>query len=209
MSGFISYFDLIAVAVFAVSGALAAAEEKLDMLGFILFGTLTGIGGGTVRDLLLQSGPVFWIASVDYLWICIGASVATWFLAPFLQSAQRLLLWADAAGLALFSVLGTAKALDVGAAGVVAVVMGVMSASFGSLLRDTLMNRVPILLGPEIYVTACLLGAAGFAVLTALGVPPQAALPLAVAAAFTLRASALIWGLRLPKYGHRRGVGPQ
>lgn len=208
MPGLISYFDLIAVAVFAASGALAAAEEKLDMLGFILFGTLTGVGGGTVRDLLLQSGPVFWIASVEYLWVCIGASVATWFLAPFLQSAQRVLLWADAAGLALFSVLGTAKALDAGAAGVVAVVMGVMSASFGSLLRDTLMNRIPILLGPEIYVTACLLGAAGFAALTTAGVPTQAAMPIAVAAAFMLRASALIWGLRLPKYARSGGSRP-
>lgn len=208
MPGLISYFDLIAVAVFAVSGALAAAEEKLDMLGFILFGTLTGIGGGTVRDLLLQSGPVFWIASVEYLWVCIGASVATWFLAPFLQSAQRMLLWADAAGLALFSVLGTAKALDAGAAGVVAVVMGVMSASFGSLLRDTLMNRIPILLGPEIYVTACLLGAVGYAALTAAGVPAQAAMPLAVTAAFTLRAAALIWGLRLPKYARSGASRP-
>lgn len=200
MNGVIAYFDLLAVAVFAASGALAAAEEKLDVLGFILFGTLTGVGGGTVRDLLLQSGPVFWIASIDYLWVCIGVSVATWFLAPFLQSAQRLLLWADAAGLALFSVLGAAKALNAETAAIVAVVMGVMSASFGSLIRDTLMNRIPILLGPEIYVTACLLGAAGYAALSALGVPAQLAMPIAICAAFVLRACALIWGLRLPKY---------
>ncbi|MFN2288977.1 MAG: trimeric intracellular cation channel family protein, partial [Chromatocurvus sp.] len=171
MTGLISYFDLIAVGVFAISGALAAAEEKLDVLGFILFGILTGVGGGTVRDLLLQSGPVFWIASVEYLWVCIGAAIATWFLAPFLQSAQRLLLWADAAGLALFSVLGAAKALDAGMADVVAVVMGVVSASFGSLLRDTLMNRIPILLGPEIYVTACLVGAASYLAMIVAGVP--------------------------------------
>lgn len=203
MSALISYFDLIAVAVFTISGALAAAEEKLDVLGFILFGTLTGVGGGTVRDLLLQSGPVFWIASVEYLWVCIGASVATWFLAPYLQSAQRLLLWADAAGLALFSVLGTAKALDAGTAGIVAVVMGVMSASFGSLLRDTLMNRIPILLAPEIYVTACLLGAVSFIALSMAGLPAQVSLLTAVTLAFALRGAAILWGLRLPKYTRR------
>lgn len=203
MTGLISYFDLIAVGVFAISGALAAAEEKLDMLGFILFGTLTGVGGGTVRDLLLQSGPVFWIASVEYLWVCIAASIATWFLAPFLQSAQRVLLWADGAGLALFSVLGTAKALDAGTAGVVAVVMGVMSASFGSLLRDTLMNRIPILLGPEIYVTACLLGSVSYISLGAAGAPVQVAFLVAVGLAFVLRGAAILRGLRLPKYTRR------
>jgi uncharacterized membrane protein YeiH len=97
MPGLVGYLDLMAVAVFAISGALAAAEEKLDILGFILFGTLTGVGGGTVRDLLLQSGPVFWIGDVNYLWACILASTATWFLAPALQSVHRLLIWADAA----------------------------------------------------------------------------------------------------------------
>lgn len=204
MTGLINYFDLIAVGVFAISGALAAAEEKLDVLGFILFGTLTGVGGGTVRDLLLQSGPVFWIASVEYLWVCIGVAIATWFLAPFLQSAQRLLLWADAAGLALFSVLGAARALDAGMADVVAVVMGVMSASFGSLLRDTLMNRIPILLGPEIYVTACLLGAVSYLAFVVAGLSDPVAFFAAASLAFLLRGAAIARGLRLPKYTRRR-----
>jgi uncharacterized membrane protein YeiH len=203
MPGLVGYLDLMAVAVFAISGALAAAEEKLDILGFILFGTLTGVGGGTVRDLLLQSGPVFWIGDVNYLWACILASTATWFLAPALQSVHRLLIWADAAGLALFSVLGAAKALDAGMPAIVAVVMGVMSASFGSLLRDTLMNRVPLLLGPEIYVTACLFGAASFTFMHGLGLSGTLALCAAIALAFCLRGAALVWGLRLPKYARQ------
>lgn len=114
-----------------------------------------------------------------------------------------MLLWADGAGLALFSVLSTAKALDAGTAGVVAVVMGVMSASFGSLLRDTLMNRIPILLAPEIYVTACLLGAVSYLSLSTAGVPAPVALLVAVGLAFALRGAAILWGLRLPKYTRR------
>ncbi len=105
----ITVVDMVATAVFAVSGALAAAEQKLDMLGFILFGTITGIGGGTVRDLLLGADEVFWFQQTQYLWICLGASIATWFLAPLFNSLHKVLLWADAVGMALFSVLGRSR----------------------------------------------------------------------------------------------------
>ncbi|MHA7815458.1 MAG: trimeric intracellular cation channel family protein [Pseudohaliea sp.] len=197
----LTWTDLLAVAVFAISGALAAAEQKLDVLAFILFGTITGVGGGTLRDLLLQAGPVFWIADTRYLWVCIGVSMATWYLAPLLRSRVSVLVWADAFGLALFSVLGTAKALGAEAPVIVAVVMGVMSASFGSLIRDTLLNRSPVLLEPEIYVTAALLGAASYALLA--GVPwldDGLVLLLAMAGAFALRAAAIAFDLRLPNY---------
>ncbi len=137
----INMVDLIAVAVFAASGALAAAEKKLDILGFILFGTITGIGGGTVRDLQLQADAVFWIVDTRYLWVCIGVSEAIWFLAPLLNSLHHVLLWADAVGMALFSVLGSAKALEWGVPAIVAVVLGTMTATFGSLIRDTLLNQ--------------------------------------------------------------------
>jgi len=193
--------DLLAVAVFAISGALAAAEQKLDVLAFILFGTITGVGGGTLRDLLLQAGPVFWIADTHYLWVGIGVSVGTSYLAPPLRARVRILVWADAAGLALFSVLGTAKALGAEAPMVVAVVMGVMSATFGSLIRDTLLNRSPVLLEPEIYVTAALLGAVSYALLADVrGLDDGVVLLLAMVSAFALRAAAILFDLRLPNY---------
>jgi len=201
MNSAIELVDMMAVAVFAISGALAAAERKLDVLGFVLFGTITGIGGGTARDLLLDADAIFWIADTHYLWICIGASVATWFLAPLLHSLHRVLLWADAVGLALFSVLGTIKAQQWGVAPVVAVVMGMMTATFGSIIRDTLLNQDPVLLGPEIYVTAALLGAVSFIGLQALSMTESLALPVAIGLAFALRASAILFDLRLPKYG--------
>lgn len=207
MGGLITTVDLVATAVFAISGALAAAEQRNDILGFILFGTITGIGGGTVRDLLLGADAVFWLHNTEYLWICLCAAVATWFLAPQFHSLHKLLLWADAVGMALFSVLGAAKAVQLGAPDIVAVGMGVMTATFGSMIRDTLLNQEPVLLGPEIYVTAALLGASAYTVLIKFAATAAFALPLAIAAAFTLRACAIVFDLRLPKYGGQSEQG--
>jgi len=193
-------FDLLGVGVFAISGALAAAERRMDVLTFILFGTITGIGGGTLRDLLLNTDQVFWIVDTTYIWVCIGASTATWFLAHLFDSQRKVLVWADAMGLALFCVLGTQKALTWEAPAVVAIGMGMMTASFGSLIRDSLLGRPPVLLNPEIYVTAALLGASSFTLLNAYSVTEPLALPGAIAAAFLLRAAALMFDLRLPKY---------
>lgn len=202
MDSAIYIFDLIGVAVFAISGALAAAEMRLDVLGFILFGTITGIGGGTARDLLLGADHVFWIADTGYLWTCFVASSLTWILAGKFRSLRRVLLWADAMGLALFSVLGTIKALQWQAPLIVAVVMGMMTASFGSLIRDGLLGRPPVLLEPNIYVTAALLGAGGYTVLQAFPSTEALAMPVAMAGAFLLRALAILFDLRLPKYGN-------
>lgn len=201
MDSAIYIFDLIGVAVFAISGALAAAEKRLDILGFILFGTITAIGGGTARDLLLGTDHVFWFVDTSYLWTCIGVSTFTWFMAGKLHSLRGVLLWADALGMALFSVLGTIKALEWQAPLIVAIVMGMMTASFGSLMRDVLLGRPPVLLEPNIYVTAALLGAGGYTVLQAFPATQFLAMPVAMAAAFTLRALAILFDLRLPKYG--------
>ena len=114
MNDTIQLVDLVATAVFAISGTLAAAEQKLDILIFILFDTIAGIGGGTLRDLLLVTDAVFWFTHAEYLWICVASSAGTFFLAPLLTSLHKVLLWADAVGMALFSVLGTIKALQYG-----------------------------------------------------------------------------------------------
>lgn len=196
----IAYFDLFALGVFAASGALAAAAKRLDILGLILFGTITGVGGGTLRDLLLQV-PVFWISDTRYLWVCIVVSALSWYIAPALSARQRWLLWADALGLSLFCVLGCAKAAEYGVPWVIAIVMGVMSASFGGLIRDTLLQREAVALGREIYVTAALVGAASYAALMSLNLlPAEYALLVAMIPALLLRGGALVWGWRLPRY---------
>lgn len=204
MGNAITLVDFVATAVFAISGALAAAEQRHDILGFVLFGTITGIGGGTLRDLLLGAYEVFWYSQTSYLWICLAAAVATWFLAPQFRSLHKVLLWADAVGMSLFSVLGAVKAVELGAADIVAVGMGVMTATFGSMIRDTLLNKEPVLLGPEIYVTAALLGASGYTLLSKVPALEPYALPVAIAMAFCMRACAIIFDLRLPKYGETR-----
>jgi uncharacterized membrane protein YeiH len=200
MGELITSLDYVATAVFAISGALAAAEQKHDILAFVLFGTITGIGGGTVRDLLLGTDSVFWIGQTEYLWICILASAATWFLAPLFHSLHKLLLWADAVGMALFSVLGAVKALQWGAPAVVAVGMGIMTATFGSMIRDTLLNQEPVLLGPEIYVSAALLGALSYTLMQTYTPIAGVAIPVSIGLAFMLRAAAILFDLRLPKY---------
>ncbi|MEH6590287.1 MAG: trimeric intracellular cation channel family protein [Halioglobus sp.] len=203
MDEVIYVLDLIGVAVFAISGALAAAQKRLDILGFILFGSITGIGGGTVRDLLLNSPDVFWIVDTSYIWTAIGASVLTWILAKPIHSLRSLLLWADALGLALFCVLGTIKALSWDAPAIVAVVMGMMTATFGSLIRDGLLGREPVLLEPNIYVTAALLGSVSYTVMVATGIFASSAMYIAIMLAFLLRAAAILFDLRLPKFsGH-------
>ena len=201
MAELITNLDYVATAVFAISGALAAAEQKHDILAFVLFGTITGIGGGTVRDLLLGTDQVFWFGQTEYLWICVLASAATWFLAPLFHSLHKLLVWADAVGLALFSVLGAVKALQWGAPAIVAVGMGVMTATFGSMIRDALLNQDPVLLAPEIYVSAALLGALSYTLMQAYSPIAGVAVPVAIGLAFALRASAILFDLRLPKYG--------
>lgn len=201
---FVAITDVAAVGVFAASGALAAAERRLDVLGFVLFGSITGVGGGTLRDLLLGL-PVFWVSEPAYVWMCMIISTLTWYLVPLLSARSKALAWVDALGISLFCVMGCAKALEAGAAPVVAVIMGVMSASFGGLIRDTLLDRESIIFGPELYVTAAMAGAVSYVGLTALAIMPlDYALLLAVVPAFVLRAGAIRFGWRLPQY-HRPG----
>ena len=151
----IAWLDLCGVAVFAASGALTASRKQMDIVGFCLIATVTGIGGGTVRDLLLGQGAVYWITQPVYVLICIGVGVLMFFTAPYIEFRYRVLLWADAAGLALFCVTGAEKALEVTNSLPVSVIMGVMTATFGGIIRDVLCAEVPLILRKEIYATRC------------------------------------------------------
>lgn len=192
--------DYAGVFVFALSGALAAARSRLDPFGFVVIGIATGVGGGSIRDVLLDAGPVFWIVDPLYILVATSAALAGWFLAPKLESRLKTLIWLDAVGLALFAVLGAQKALLLGAAPAVAIVMGIISATFGGLLRDVICNELPLLLRKEIYALAALVGAGVFVLLTALAADPFAALAGGGAAGFAIRAAAIRFGLGLPEY---------
>ncbi|MFO1069143.1 MAG: trimeric intracellular cation channel family protein [Geminicoccaceae bacterium] len=204
MDRLIFALDLLGVAVFAATGALTASRKELDIVGFALLAAVTGIGGGTLRDLLIGRLPVFWVDEPVYLIVTTAVAVLLFFAAPLVESRYRLLLWLDALGMALFAGLGARTALDHAVPAIVAVLMGTMTATFGGLLRDIICAEVPLILRREIYVTAAALGAGLYVALAPLaGSAP--ALTAAMALAFAVRAVALRWGLSLPVYRARPG----
>lgn len=197
----VALLDYAGVAVFALTGALAAARQRHDILTFCFFAAVTGIGGGTLRDLLIGA-PVFWVRDPGYLAVCLAAAGAVWSLGG---RGWRLnvLLWLDAVGLAAYSVLGAAKAADFGVPPLVCVAMGVLSAAFGGIVRDVLAHQPSVLLRREIYVTAAALGAGVYVLLQLLAVGGTVAATVAVGAAFGLRACALRFGWKLPSFEDR------
>ena len=197
--------DWFGLAIFAVTGALVASRKRMDILGFILLGAATGIGGGSLRDVMLGQLPVFWVKEPAALAICIVVSAATFFLAHIPESRYRALLWFDAAGLSLFCVVGADRALDAGAGPFIAVAMGVMTATFGGMIRDILGGESPLILRKEVYVTAALAGAAAYVGLAVFGVPEMIATALGFALCFVIRALALHYGWSLPVYRAREG----
>ena len=190
--------DYFGIAVFAISGALLAAEKRQTLVTFIFFDVATGVGGGTLRDVLIGA-PVFWVHTNATLLICIAAALLVW-LASRRWFAGRALLWFDAAGLAAYSVYGAAKALAFGVAPVPAFAMGVLTACVGGIIRDLLANEPSILMRPELYVTAAALASGLFVGLTVVGVPVWAAAGIAALAGFILRAFAIARGWSLPAY---------
>lgn len=195
--------DWVGIAAFAATGALMASRKQMDIFGFILLGTVTGIGGGTLRDTLLGTLPVFWITDPAYLVACVVISATLFFLAQIPQSRYTLLLWADALGMALFAVIGAEKALLSGTAPVVAIAMGVITATFGGIVRDILGGESPIVLSREIYVTAALAGASVFVVFSVSGLPREVGLVGGFVVAAAIRFAALRWKWSLPRYRAR------
>ncbi len=191
--------DYIGVAVFATTGALAAAREKQDLVTFIFFAAATGVGGGTLRDLLIGA-PVFWVQDWRYFAVCIAAACAVWVLG---RRSWRFsaLLWLDAVGLAAYGVYGAAKADAWGVAPLICIVMGALTASFGGVVRDLLAHQPSILLRREIAVSAAVLAAAIYIGLKLVGMPNVPAAGIAFVIGFAVRAGALRWGWTLPGYG--------
>jgi uncharacterized membrane protein YeiH len=199
----IAVLDGLGIVVFAVTGALVASRKQMDIVGFALLGVVTGVGGGTLRDLLLAT-PVFWVGEPTSVLICAGVAAVTFFTAHIPQSRYNLVLWLDAMGLALFTVTGAETALKAGVSAPVACVMGVITATFGGIIRDILGGESPIILRHEIYVTAALLGAIVLVGLQELGASRDIAVAVAFASAFGLRGAALTWHWTLPRYKPRQ-----
>ena len=196
------WLDLAGLAVFAASGALAAAKRGQTVVTAIFFGLITGVGGGTVRDLLIDA-PVFWVHDARAASMCLIVALVIW-ITPERWWRDEALGWFDAIGLAAYAVFGAAKALGYGVPPVPAVLMGVMSACFGGIIRDVLAGEPSILMRPELYVTAAALASASYVGLVLLGVPIGWSAVVAASAGFSLRAAAIRFHLALPAYRARR-----
>lgn len=195
----VHFFDVLAAVVFAVSGSLVASRKRLDVMGFMWLAVITGVGGGTVRDLILAV-PVFWVQNPIHVSACLTTAVAMHFVAPLVESRYRTLLWFDAFGLALVTVSGTVKASDVGAPALVAIAMGAVTGCLGGIIRDTLGDVPSVLLSHEIYVTASVLGACTYVGLDDLGVGRLPAMIAAFVMTVGVRGLAIRFGWSLPVF---------
>jgi len=182
--------------VFAVSGALQAAKHKMDIIGFLLIGTITGIGGGTLRDLLLGR-PVWWIRDPFELILCVAASFGTFFFVKNDITKRNGMVWSDTLGLASFCVVGCHIALAFGAPFIVAIFLGMMTATGGGVIRDLLTQTKPMILSGQLYATAALVGSLVYAFLARLNLPVMVPELAGFLAAFSLRAAAVIFNIRM------------
>lgn len=190
--------DLFGIAVFALSGALSAVQMRQTFVTAAFFALMTGVGGGTLRDLLIGA-PVFWVRDHTVAPVCLAVALLAWFT-PVRWWEGRLLEWADALGLAVYAVFGTIKALAWGVPAVPAILMGVVTGCVGGIIRDVLAGRPSILMRPELYVTAAALAASLAAAGIALGLSAGLSWALAAAAGFALRGAAIHWSLGLPAH---------
>lgn len=196
--------DYAAALIFALSGALAASRAQLDLVGFAFLASLTALGGGTIRDLLLDRNPVFWIADPTPLAIACAAAVLVFFTAHLLESRQKVLMWADALALPIAVAAGVRAATETGQEVPIVLLMGIATGCFGGLLRDIVANEVPLLIRPgKLYVTAALAGGAAALTSQALWQSDVLSLVACMATCFVLRAGSLLYGWRLPAYKPR------
>ena len=193
------FFDLLGGAVFAISGALMAGRKQMDLFGVLVLAGVTAMGGGTVRDLLLDK-DVFWLHDINYIIVILAAALGTVLLKRSFKITNKVLLIADAFGLAFFSVLGTAKALSFDFSPLIAIIMGVVTGVVGGAIRDILCGEVPLILRKDIYATAAVLGGSIYSIFIFINVSPNVSLIVALLSAAALRLAAIKWNLGLPVF---------
>ena len=191
--------ELLGVAVFAVSGVLAAGRKGLDVLGIAVIAVVTAVGGGTLRDLLLDRHPIFWIANTTPLWVILGATGVTLGYVRFWIATRRALLVADGLGLAFFTIAGVQITEQAGYSDLIAVLMGTITGVAGGVFRDVLTAEIPLVMRPgRLYATAAIVGAASYLLLEGLQVPSGVAALAGMAVIAGLRLAAILWRLELP-----------
>jgi uncharacterized membrane protein YeiH len=202
---FIYAVDIVGTLVFAISGVLTAVDKKFDFVGAIVIGTVTAIGGGTIRDLLIGSTPVGWLQDTNYLLTILTAILICYFFHNPVRKWRRGMFVFDTIGIGLFTILGVQKTLAIGLAPAIAITMGVVSAVFGGIIRDILTNREPLIFRKEIYATACLVGATIYVICLDLIPNQNICMTLGVGSVIIIRALAVYFHWSLP-YSPRNWV---
>ncbi len=199
---FVYLLEMLGTAAFAVSGALAASRKRMDIFGFMVLALMPAVGGGTVRDIIIDRTPVFWIADNRYVAVAIIAALVV-FMAPHPKPGgrRRLLVWADALGLALFAVLGTEVCLRYDTGPLVAVMLGVTTAVTGGMIRDIICNEIPLILSREIYATAAFAASLAYVLADRVGLDAGIALAAGVSTGLVVRGLAIRFNWSLPSFG--------
>lgn len=193
--------ELTGTFVFAISGALAIREREHDLFGAGFTGFITAIGGGTLRDILLDSYPLVWIGDIWFLYAILLGILAAFVFPSFLSRLRKTFFLFDTLGIGFFTVLGVEKALSLGVRPEIAAIMGMFSAVMGGVIRDTLTNEIPILFRKEVYASACLAGAILYLVLNYYGVPRDYNLLISMSLVISIRLISMKYKLSLPRLG--------
>jgi uncharacterized membrane protein YeiH len=202
---FVYLLEMTGTAAFAVSGALAASRKNMDIFGFCVLALMPAVGGGTIRDIIIDRVPVFWIADNRYIAVAVIAALVVFFTSYRPGSRRQILVWMDALGLALFAALGTEICLQHDTGPLVAIMLGVTTAVTGGMIRDIICNEIPLILSREIYATAAFIAAVCYVLADNIGLGESLALGIAVIAGFTVRALAIVYNWSLPSFGmHKR-----
>lgn len=197
----LSLLDYASVLIFAITGALVASRAQLDLVGFAFIACLTALGGGTIRDLLLDRNPIFWIADPTYLAVGSGAALVVFFTAHLLESRYRTLIWLDSFALAIAVAAGAGVALSLEQSSVIVILMGIITGCMGGLMRDVVVGEVPLILKQgELYATAAFAGAATAALMRTAALDTTLSLIACAAVTWILRAGSLHFGWHLPVY---------
>ena len=196
---FLYIIDIIGTFVFAISGTMAASEKKMDVFGAFIFASVTAIGGGTIRDLLIGSLPVGWMKDLNYLIVILLGLLFTMFFKKTIKSISKTIFLFDTIGIGAFTVLGLQKTLALGLHPMIAILMGTCSAVFGGVVRDVLANRIPLIFRKEIYATACLGGGLLYVSLHALDVPTYINVIVSIISIIVIRILSVLKGWALPK----------
>jgi uncharacterized membrane protein YeiH len=203
MPATLAVLSLLGTAVFAASGALVAAEKRFDLIGAVFLSVAAGLGGGAIVDVLIGE-RVRWLDAPEPLWAALFSAVVVFELVRFGTPPEKTLVWADAAGLALFTATGTQRLVALGFDPAVTIFLTALGAAGGGIVRDVMANRAPLVFSGEIYVTAALLGALSYYALRLTGAADGWALAAALGVTFALRAAGIVFALRLPPGGMAR-----